>query len=163
MDIAALAIEAEEATRVEKWLKIGRGLNIGRAKYKSDKEFGQWVKTRAVFKAVPHKEVRYAAQWLATNWFLLGDGLPVDRELTHPQNIRKWFNEQQLAATPDPIDHLPPTSASLTEASRRAENIAKVFPKARRILARVADASTSCTPPSADSALSPPSACPRFA
>lgn len=133
MDIAALAIESEDSTRIEKWLKVGRGLNIGRAKYPSDKLFGQWVKTRAVFKAVKHKEERSAAMWLATNWELLGNRFPVER--THPLRIREWFNEQ-IPTTPDPIDHLPPTSASLTEASRRAENIAKVFPKARRILTR---------------------------
>ena len=52
--------------------------------------------------------------WLAANWLGMPPGL--DAEISHPENVRKWFNEQQKSSDiPEDLKSAPITSKTIVQ------------------------------------------------
>ena len=82
---------------------------MGRKQNPSNQGFSQWCKEMG-FDDI-HRNTRADAMWFAS---LQGHrATPVD--LTHPQNIRKWFNDQPKEALPADLD-----AAELTKTTSAA-------------------------------------------
>jgi hypothetical protein len=69
---------------------------------KSYQKFSDWVVI--AFPGICTKNDVPAALWFAQD-FPHHEEIPAG--ISHPRNIREWFNEQQAAATPDPFEATP--------------------------------------------------------
>jgi hypothetical protein len=114
-------IKATAAEQRQLWKDIGEALLVGRKLHKSNQGFSQWCKEMG-FDDI-HRNTRADAMWFAS---LQGHrATPVD--LTHPQNIRKWFNDQPKEALPADLDAAELTKTTKVELDQRtAERLAKV-------------------------------------
>lgn len=124
-------IKATAAEQRQLWKEIGEALRYGRALHKADRAFAQWVKVNGFDDMA--RQVRADAMWLAENWTEVSDGLTPD--LSNPQVIRKWFNEQAKDTPPAPeltIEAPTRLTASIEQVAPVAAKVNKLAAMAER-------------------------------
>jgi len=100
---------------------VGRKLNT------SNQAFGKWLVENG-FDDIK-SSTRADAMWLAQNYSVFQS---LDNEISHPTNIRMWFNEQPKVALPADLEEIEATPVKSVELDQRsAERIAKVINRAK--------------------------------
>jgi hypothetical protein len=89
-------IKTTAAEQRELWKQVGEALLVGRRANPSNQGFGAWLKDYGFDDL--KRDTRADAMWLAEKWSIIGSP---DNDLTHPTNIRKWFNEQSPSPAPE--------------------------------------------------------------
>jgi hypothetical protein len=93
-------IKTSAAEQRQLWREVGDALLVGRKLHKADQKFSAWCKENG-FDDVP-AQTRTLALWLSANWSIVTIDLPAD--LSHPKNIREWFNAQPAPAPLTDLD-----------------------------------------------------------
>lgn len=121
-------IKATAAEQRELWREVGEALLVGRRLHKSNQAFGQWLKDHG-FDDIK-TNTRADAMWFAESYAVLRSP---DNELTHPTNIRKWFNEQKTTSIlPADLAEVEAEKVETIELDQRsAERVAKVINRAK--------------------------------
>lgn len=115
-------IKSTAAEQRQLWRDIGEALRYGRSLHKADRAFSQWVNENGFGDIKP--KTRSDAMWLAAGWSGIIPDLPA--ELTHPEGIRKWFNETQADTPPAP-------ELTIEAPSRLTASIEQVAPVAHKV------------------------------
>ena len=120
-------IKATAAEQRELWCEVGEALLVGRRMHKADQKFSQWCKEMGF--GDMHRKARANAMW----WAEVGRDVTPPADLTHPTNIRDWFNEQQQTALlPADLSDIQAESIETIELDERsAEKVAKLSRRAK--------------------------------
>lgn len=120
-------IKATAAEQRELWREVGEALLVGRRMHKADQKFSQWCKENGF--GDMHRKARANAMW----WAEVGRDVTPPADLTHPTNIRDWFNEQkQTALLPADLSDIQAESIETIELDERsAEKVAKLSRRAK--------------------------------
>lgn len=109
------------------WLEVGVALMYGKRKEnrKGGQKFSEWV--QEMFPGL-HERTARDALWMAEHFSEVTSALLAD--LTHPMNIRPWFNDQTTtAALPAELQSIAPVSTPVLP-QRDAERVSKVLLRA---------------------------------
>ena len=108
------------------WLDVGAALREGKdkANRKPGQKFSDWVQEE--FPGL-NQDTAADAIWFASNSVATTE---ITADLSHPKNIRVWFNEQQATqALPALLQEIAPTSTPVLT-QRDAERVAKTIHRA---------------------------------
>lgn len=120
-------IKATAAEQRQLWRDIGEALRYGRSLHKADRAFAQWVKEHG-FDDI-RAQVRSDAMWMAENWAEVYTACNPD--ISHPVNVRSWFNEQAKDTPPAPelaIESPARLTASIEQVAPVAETTCNALP-----------------------------------
>jgi hypothetical protein len=120
-------IKATAAEQRELWREVGEALLVGRRLHKADQKFSQWCKEMGF--GDMHRKARANAMW----WAEVGRDVTPPVDLTHPTNIRDWFNEQKTTSIlPVELAEVEAEKVETIELDQRAaERVAKVINRAK--------------------------------
>lgn len=139
--LAALAGDAQialdkvargEADANDGWLAYGAALNEGRALFKSDEQFGEWIVSSNLRLSENDKMERAAAMWAAAN----ADQLAEAKAASKARTLRGWHDqwkkiEQEREAARQKAEREAEQARKREEAKAQAEEQAKVEAEAR--------------------------------
>lgn len=120
-------IKATAAEQRELWREVGEALLVGRRLHKADQKFSQRCKDNGF--GDMHRKARANAMW----WAEVGRDVTPPVDLTHPTNIREWFNEQKTTSIlPADLAEVEAEKVETIELDQRsAERVAKVINRAK--------------------------------
>lgn len=75
--------------------RVGEALLVGRRLHKADQKFSQWCLTNGFDMS---RKAKADAMW----WAEVCSGYTPPDGITHPSNIRQWFNDIQASTPPIP-------------------------------------------------------------
>jgi hypothetical protein len=106
-------LKATAAEQRKLWREVGEALLVGRKQNPSNQGFCTWLKDNG-FNDIK-RDTRADAMWLAEKWSVIGSP---DNDITHPENIRKWFNEnQQTSSLPEDLKDVEIVTKAVPERS----------------------------------------------
>ena len=123
---ARIKATAEEQRTL--WLEVGVALMYGKQKgnRKVGQKFSVWV--QEVFPGL-NQDTAADAIWWASNSVMTTE---IPAGLSHPKNIRQWFNETQAAAqVPADLAEEPAPAPSVVLEQRTAEKVSKLIHRSR--------------------------------
>lgn len=120
-------IKATAAEQRELWRDVGEALLVGRRMHKSNQAFSQWLKETGFAEIQP--ATRADAMWWAESY----DDHKTPPDITHPTNLRRWFNEQKHTALlpADLADIQAESIETIVLDERSAEKVGKLSSRAK--------------------------------